>query len=145
MQYHWYYFLGYVWSLPGTVLGLLLALVYRPKKWRWSQGCLEAIGGDKIWGKPGAQTHGWIIYYRDERAQANEVLRVHERVHVIQAFIGGIFYMLIYGGHFLWNWARDDFGPWVRAYRKICWEKQAYHIDAEFEAGQRPGAWGSFG
>ena len=141
--------LGYLWSLPQlVVLGLPLALIYRAHSWTWSDGCLEAIGGDRMWGRPGAQTHGFLIFYRDERQRGRARLRVHERVHVLQAMIGGPLYTLSYGLHWLWLFAvafdGDDERPrWQRAYYRVWAERQAYRIDREFDAGERPGAWGS--
>jgi hypothetical protein len=143
MRFSWWFLPGYLWSLPGTVLGLILAVWYWPRQWRISEGCIEAVAGDRIFGKPGAQTHGWLIYYRDEKARDRQGLRVHERVHVVQGFVGGVFYMLAYGLHFLWNFAKNRFRDWDSAYRAIWAEKQAYRIQAEFNQGKRPDAWGS--
>lgn len=142
MSTRWRWFLpGYLWSLPHTLVGLLLCLVYRATDWRWSSGCIECLGGDRIFGKPGAQTHGCLIIYRDERARSDGGLRVHERVHVVQGFVGGPFFILAYVGHFAWLYAAQGFGDWRPAYRKIWAEKTAYHIQDEFNAGKRPGAW----
>lgn len=143
--------LGYVWSLPQLLLlGLPLALIYRAHSWRWNDGCLEAIGGDRIWGRPGAQTHGWLIFYRDEQQRRSKGLRVHERVHVLQAFVGGPLYTLSYGLHWLWLFAFPPraSGPvtrprWQRAYYGVWAERQAYRIQREYVDGKRPEAWGS--
>jgi hypothetical protein len=147
MKFRWWYYLLYPLALPHTLLGLLVALIYRPTSWRWSDGCIEAVAGDRIWGKPGAQTWGFLIYYRSENARAYEALRVHERVHVFQGIVGSVFFMLAYGAHFLWNYAFpkgwDGAPRWYRAYRGICFEKQAYRFDGEFSQRKRPGAWGS--
>lgn len=123
--------LGYLWSLPLVLVGLLLALLYRPTSWRWSEGCLEAIvAGDRMIGKPGAQTHGWVIYYRDELARQSARLRRHERVHVRDGLLGGVFYGLAYAFTFAWwfvfvpavplGWPR-----WKRAYYRNWFEQRA--------------------
>lgn len=141
--------LGYLWSAPQLVLlGLPLAVIYRAHSWRWSDGCLEAIGGERIWGRPGAQTHGWLIFYRDEQQRRHASLRVHERVHVLQAFVGGPLYTVSYGLHWLWLFVLagpgDGHPPrWKRAYYEVWAERQAYRIQHEFTAGRRPDAWGS--
>jgi hypothetical protein len=133
----------YLWALPHTLLGLLLCLYYRPHSWRWNQGCLECIprttliGGKRV----GAQTWGWLIFYRDEEMMARDPLRVHERVHVVQALIGGPLFPIAYGLHFLWLWALWG-NEWEISYRRVWAEVIAYQIEAEFERGERPGAWG---
>ena len=135
MSDRWRYFAtGYVLALPHTLIGLLLCLVYRAHSWRWSDGCIECIAGDRIWGKPGAQTHGWLIVYRDDAARERADLRVHERCHVVQGMLGGPLYMLAYGLHFGVRFligSRHEAYPvhwprWKHAYRGIWFEEQAY-------------------
>lgn len=135
---------GYVLALPHTLVGLVLAVVYRSHGWRWSSGCLEAIGGTferdgrtvtRIWGRPGAQTHGWLILYASERAREVVPLRAHERVHVVQAFVGGPLYALAYGACFLVLFAAQGFRDWHRAYMRSPFEVQAYG------RADRKGAW----
>jgi hypothetical protein len=46
--------------------------------------------------RTGAQTHGWIIFYRDYAAARHPLLREHEETHVLQGYIGGVFYVLAY-------------------------------------------------
>jgi len=152
----WWRWFGYVLATPNTLIGVLLALWYRSHSWRWSAGCIECIGGRKdgrtrIWGKPGAQTHGWLIVYAGARRRARSDLRVHERVHVAQAMVGSLAYLAAYGLHFAWRYVRNaayaewpsTIPRWRRAYRGICFEEQAYRIEAEFAAGKRPNAWGA--
>lgn len=144
---------GYIWSLPLTVVGLIFALVYVPRSVRWSRGCVEVV---PLWilGNPDAQTWGWLIFYRSRVARAEGDLRVHERVHVVQAFWGGMFFAAAYGAHWLWLFlfdppervgALDLAGEarWYRAYRGVYFEKVAYRVQAEYRQGLRPGAWGS--
>ena len=143
MRWHWYYLPGYVWALLNTLSGLLLVIIYRPTSWRFSDGCIEAIGGDRIFGKPGAQTWGYLIYYRDEAARARKPLRVHERVHVVHGFILGPLFLPAYGLHFVWLWLKLSRGSdWKTPYRQVWSEKLAYRIDDEYGHGDRPNAWG---
>jgi len=109
-------FLGYVWSLPHTLFGVLLLLtVYFPKRVRWSEGALDVVvrwhlipkgmdkTGDGDLDDPedfvtGGQTHGIIIFYADEYQAQRQRLRCHERIHVLQCMIfGGLLYPLLYG------------------------------------------------
>jgi len=130
----WRWFLpGYVLALPNTVIGLVLSLFYGAHHWRWSDGCLEATC-KRIIGNPGAQTHGFVIFYSHNEFRARPGLRVHERVHVVQGMLGGPLFVLAYGLHFLWLWAWSGFGPWWPAYKRICFERQAYRIQDEFIA-----------
>ncbi|UCC74950.1 MAG: hypothetical protein JSV86_10490 [Gemmatimonadota bacterium] len=148
--------LGYVWAAFNTLIGLLLAVVfYRARGFRWSDGCLEAVGGSfqrdgktvtRIWGRPGAQTWGWFIVYRTEAHVAKAPLRVHERVHVAQGMVGGPLFLLAYGLHFLIEFAwTARFRPsrWYDAYRRVWAERMAYRIEDEFRRGLRPNAWGA--
>jgi hypothetical protein len=134
MSRAWRWFLpGYVLAAPHTILGLLLAIVYRCHSWQWRDGVLTCLGGTfqrdgktitRIWGRPGAQTHGWLLVAADEDQRSRSDLRVHECVHVVQGFCGPL-YMLAYGLSFLaiWAWRR---GPWTDAYERIPFEVQAY-------------------
>lgn len=139
-------FLGYVWSSPLTLIGLLITLIYFPRSIRWSRGCIEII---PLWilGNPGAQSWGWLIFYCDKSAAENAGLRVHERVHVEQAFIGGVFFALAYAIHWLWLFAFPprlprDTPRWFRAYQAVYWEWPARRIQHEYLHGLRPNAWG---
>jgi hypothetical protein len=143
----WYFFPCYLWTLPHTIVGLLLAILYRPTSWRWRDGCLEAIS-THILGRPGAQTHGAVIFFASEAHRDRADLRVHERVHVLQGFLGGPIYVLAYVFHFAWLFAFAPKEPaeeprWKRAYRRIYFERIAYRIQAEYQAGKRPNAWGA--
>jgi len=131
----WRWFLpGYVWALPHTLVGLLLAIFYKTRSWRWSSGCLEVIA-DRIIGNPAAQTHGWLIFYSNEETRELRRLRAHERVHVVQGFIGGPLYVLAYSASFLWHWIRlklaDASAPWLWAYQLNWFEDMAYRLEDE--------------
>lgn len=170
MSRHWRYFVpGFVWVAPLTLVGLVLALVvYRARSWRWNAG-LECIGGTfvrdgrtitRIWGRPGAQTLGWLKIYADAGQRSRVDLRIHESAHVVQAFVGAILGQIVcaaiaggldfgpmwlvhaggflgavgfavaYGLCFLVPFAAQGFRDWHRAYRRNPFEIHAYHIDA---------------
>jgi len=130
--------LGHLLNIPMTIIGLLLfSLVYRATDWRWSDGCIECIGGDRIWGRPGAQTLGGAICYADERQRSRVDLRVHERVHVVQGMCGSVLYSLTYGLAFLWFYLSDPKMGWKVAYYQIPFEVQAYRI------GDKAKGWGA--
>jgi hypothetical protein len=137
--------LGYVWALPHTIVGFVLMLWYIPHRVEWRDGCLECIiSRDQLIGGKwvGAQTHGWIIFYRDAEQQARGDLSVHERVHVKQGWIGGPLYIIAYGVHFLWNWQAKRM-HWQDAYRNIWFEKAAYKEQAEYKDSKaKPAYWG---
>lgn len=64
-----------------------------------------------------------------ERVATNARLMRHERAHLLQIErVGGLLFLLTYGGHFLINYL---FGPagvrfrWYSAYRAIFWERHA--------------------
>jgi len=142
---------GYLWSLPNTLIGLLLVPLYAPQSIEWCDGCLEVIAGERkdgstrIFFKPSGQTFGWIIFYATEEKRQKASLRVHERVHVTQGFIGGPLFALTYLLCFAWSFTRNGFKDWYSAYMRNPFEIQAYRIQDEFEAGQRPDQWGSLG
>lgn len=132
-----FFFPGYMIALPHTIIGLILALAYRGRDWRWHAGCLEVVAGTftrdgkqvtRIWGRPAAQTHGWLIVYADKYARADTEIRVHERVHVVQGMIGGPLYVLAYGLTFVWHLLWDPSAGWYAAYMRIPFERQAYPI-----------------
>jgi hypothetical protein len=147
--------LGHLWALPLTLINVLLAvLVYRARSWRWSDGCLECIGGrqadgrTRIWGRPGAQTFSGLIVYASADHRADVGLRVHERIHVLHAFLLGVLLAPAYGLHFLWLLVFTPAEPtgaprWYRAYLRVWSERIAYRVQAEFRAGHRAGAWGA--
>jgi hypothetical protein len=129
--------------------------VYGSRSMRWSGRAIEIVakqnsGRTRIWGRPGAQTHGLVIFYAGTPHQDSEPLRVHERVHILQELLFGWLYLITYVGHFGINlilsyflWQNETEARWKRAYRRIIWERWAYRKQARFEAGEIPGAWGS--
>jgi len=133
--------LGYLWALPHSLVGILFLLYYRPESVKWRDGCLEGVGVDNLLGGPwvGAQTYGWVVYYRDDMQFRRGDLRVHERVHVTQSLIGGVFFPLAYGLHFLWLWGFGLRQSWRDAYYKIYFESVAYAKDANYDAARLRG------
>lgn len=149
-----------------TLLGVLLMPVYGVDKWRWRAGAIEVMAGKKkdgttkIWFAPGAQTWGLVIFCADGYNYERSPLQVHERVHILQTYLFGAFYLATYAlafafyfvivklqvdwwdRHYNENDVPDD-DVW-HAYRMIPWERWAYAKQARYEAGRLPGAWGSF-
>ena len=121
--------LGYIWSLPNTLIGLLLAVAYWPTGFRVVDGCLELRASRAMIGRPAGQTWGCVIWYDKltwgMESLGRRAIRHHEQVHVRQGMIGGVFFMLAYAAHFLYLWGRHGFG-WYSAYRAIYFERVAY-------------------
>lgn len=136
MNHKWEYFLpGYIWSLPNTLFALVVAVVfYRATNWRWSNGCIEAIGGDRMWGKPAAQCVGNVIVYSSEKWRDNGPIRAHERVHAWQAMLLGPLFLPVY--FILWGVLLIKHGSHRAAYDKHPMERQAYRLM------RNAGAWG---
>ena len=127
-----------------------------------------------IWGRPGGQSWGCrLLWFNMMAIRDGEEVNVHERAHAIQgelvnavahavlvpaawfiwgstgAVVSGLIaqgaFGAAYGLHFLFEWARQGFGPWQSAYMRIWAERLAYRADDEYMAGQRPWAWGGEG
>lgn len=115
--------LCYAWALPSTLIGLLLlATVYWPSSVRWSSGALDVVARRGLIPRWAAgQTHGWIVFYRDDRQSEKRDLRVHERFHVAQCMTWGVMYPVLYGLSSLWALVRG--GDY---YRDNVFERQAY-------------------
>ena len=138
--------IGYLWALPNTIIGLLLSLLYLPKHIRWSEGCIELSDCQRLFGGI-AQTHGFVIYYKTDSYRANKGIRVHERVHVKQAFLMGILFLIAYIGQFTWLYIKakrkHQSDPWGWAYMRIWAEEDARTVENEFRSGGLSQAWGS--
>lgn len=131
-----YFFPGYLWALPSSMIAFTIAVVfYRATDWRWSDGCLEAIGGDRMWGRPGAQCVGSIIVYRDERHRAYGVIRAHERVHAWQSMLLGPLFLPVY--FVIWSALWLKYRDHREAYTRHPMERQAYRLM------RSPDAWGT--
>lgn len=162
---------GYLFALPVTVIGFVIATVfYRARDWQWCDGVLTCVAGrlengvTRIWGRPNAQTLGWLQIYDTAEYRNYPDLRVHENVHVVQVFAGGLvgavlgalvgvlaswsvllwsgiggltgalMFSLVYGAFFLFFWAKQGFGDWYFAYRANPFEVQAYARQDKFIA-----------
>lgn len=137
-----WFLLGYVLALPHTLVGFVLAAVYRCHSFAWRDGVLEATAAGTIIGRPGAQTHGWLVIYADATQRARRDLRVHENCHVVQGFLGGPLYVLAYGLTFAWFYVVGGFGDWRAAYHRIPFERQAYARQAAYVAAPSARTWG---
>lgn len=98
MKFRWWFYPLYLWALPCVIVGLLFALVVGARRWQWSDGCLEATAPNF---PREAITFGWLIVYREGQFQADafrnaDVIRVHERAHVVQYFYLGVLFFLLY-------------------------------------------------
>lgn len=107
--------LVYVWPLPATLIGLLLALLARASggEWRRVAGVLEASGG---WparvlraglpfsGRVAAITLGHVVL-GDSQSDL-DATRVHERAHVRQFERWGGLMLMLYPLASLFAWIR---------------------------------------
>lgn len=146
--------LGYIWSLPLTIIGLCFIPIYGIEAIYWYDGCIEIIakkkknGKTRIFGEPWGQTWGYLTYYDSEEHRKNKGLRVHERFHTVQGMILGILFIPLYVAHFLWLLIFTPGVPtshprWYRAYYAIWAEKQARKAANAYLEGKNPVAWGS--
>lgn len=124
----WRWFLpGYLLALPATLVGLLLCIYYRPTGWTFRQGVLTCQAPrERVIGRPGAQTWGWLIVYTMDKPSAG--LRAHEYTHVVQGFIGGPLFLLAYGLCFAVQWPMMGFGDWRPAYEANPFERHAQRV-----------------
>lgn len=163
----WRYWIpGHIACFPLSVGYLLFCLVvYRARSLELREGVLSCVAGTferdgktntRIWGRPGAQTIGAVQCYASEEQRQRGDLRVHENVHIVEAFVvsigmlavvpvtwaalgpltwwtlvvsvfsGPLVYSLAYGVMFLVPWIASGFGPWHDAYRKNPLEVWAY-------------------
>jgi hypothetical protein len=151
---------------------------YKARNWVWYKGILTCIAGiapdgtTLIWGKPNAQTLGWVQIYDSEVSRYETNLRVHENVHVVQAFtgslvglvvvpllflaigwpwllaliigpfIGGLGFNILYGILFLYLYIKQGDKDWYQAYRNNPFEEQAYKLQDEYLANPNDDIWG---
>ncbi len=91
----------YLWALPNTIIGLLLALAYLPKSARWHKGVLEfhVRWIFPWWTTVVGQTWGCVVVYRPRRDTGGPPgleLQRHERQHVVQGLRWGPLFLLAY-------------------------------------------------
>lgn len=118
---------AYLWSLPNTLVGLLLAALFLAAgaRARWVGPALEVQGGRlgrALGSSPcrfGAITLGHVII--GTCAPELERCRAHEHVHVAQCERWGPFFIPAYLLSSLWQLARGR-----RMYRDNAFEKEAY-------------------
>lgn len=121
--------LAYLWALPTTLVGLLLALPARlgGGRWRRVDGVLEVHGPWLAWtlrrcvplaGGAAAITLGHVVLGCDERCL--ERTRAHERVHVAQCERWGPLFLPAYAVASLVGWWRHG-----DAYRANAFERSA--------------------
>ncbi len=128
------YWLGFLWSLPNTLIGLILAKVfYGGRNWEWFEGTL-LVTVERAIGNPGAQTWGVVICCVGPRnRQVVDSLRPlwdHEYRHVLQGLVFGPLFLLAYGFEWLFRFVfmpgqPKDAPRWFRAYWNLSWEKDA--------------------
>ena len=123
----------YLWVLPVSVVGLLLALLARASGGRLERkdGVLEVYGGwpakllcrgFPFCGPAAAITLGHVVLGASQHAL--EATRSHERVHVRQYERWGILFMLAYPLAGAWAWVKGGNPYWDNAF-----ERQARELD----------------
>jgi hypothetical protein len=115
----------------GWVLHALVALgfvaIYRPTNWKRSGLLWECTATRPIWFRPSAQTHGPIVFYAGDDKRTPRLL-AHERAHVLQSWLFGMYYPLTYLAWFAVAWIvllPFKGTDWRPAYRTIPWESWA--------------------
>ena len=92
-------FLGFLWALPVTCLGLLVLLAcgtYKVKKWENGVLVVEPVWM-WIWPKQIlAVALGSLILVRDVKRFDDNTLLVHEQAHVYQCYVLGPFMLVLY-------------------------------------------------
>lgn len=95
----------YLWALPATIVGMLVALIARSSGGTWARvdGVLEAAGGWPAWvllrgfpfsGAVAAITLGHVVVGVSRAALV--ATRAHERAHVRQFERWGVLLMVLY-------------------------------------------------
>lgn len=121
--------LRYLWALPVTLLGLLIALIARGSGGALQRvdGVVEAVGGWPAWvlqrgfpfsGAVAAITLGHVVVGVSRTALAQT--RAHERAHVRQFERWGVLLLLLYPLAGLLAWGRGG-----HLYLDNCFEREA--------------------
>lgn len=102
--------LGYLWALPTTAIGGLIALLSFSKPYRIQAGAVLCVSGtwfDLILRglHVAAITVGGVIFTREKVSPFGTLIR-HELVHFAQAKRWGPFFIPAYYGASLWVWLR---------------------------------------
>jgi hypothetical protein len=107
---------GWIWALPTSLIGLLIAACTGARPYRWRQaGVWQWIGHGPVWDKFtkdgfGAITFGTITIFSDALKDDATMIR-HERAHTIQAFGLGVLFLPAYllMGAMEWAAGRDGY------------------------------------
>lgn len=142
--------IGYLWSSPYGVMGLLAWLVFRlagavalPCGCAFVLDCSKTRFGRWMAGRKWAAfTLAWTILLWDP--EPDDSLITHERRHVSQALVLGVIYPVAYLASWVWCWLRtwEDIGDdlWHRrppdgvmtaAYRRNWFERDARRAAGE--------------
>lgn len=126
-------FVGYLWALPVSVIGMLLALLARASGGSYTRkyGVLEVTGGwpakllrrgFPFCGPVAAITIGHVVLGASQ--DALEKTRSHERVHVRQYERWGILFVLAYPLAGAWAWLKGGNPYWDNIF-----ERQARELE----------------
>ncbi len=107
------WFAGYVWALPVTILGLMLALLFTRLESVDEEGILHFVvqpGGPLDWYMRrfhiAAFTIGAVVTYSSADGPRQIRLVRHERAHVMQTLVLGPLFLPLYLLASLWQLAR---------------------------------------
>ena len=118
-----YFFPGYLWCLLNVLIGLGICLLGGAHGFAWRDGCLTARQ-KRLPGGALAQTWGWLILYKADDPRSESIDK-HERVHVVQSFLLGPLFLLLYPAFFLGYWLHYKKDYW-KAYYSMPFEAQAF-------------------
>jgi hypothetical protein len=86
--------LGFVWSLPLTLAGLVISVFCGPTRCEWRDGCVEIIVRRWVRGF-GTFTCGRTILYRSDQDPSYH--RAHEHSHARDCDLWGVLIVPAYG------------------------------------------------
>ena len=122
--------LFYLWASPNSIIGVLIGMIgiLSGGKAQWKRGCVEFYGGFVTWLLENMATHGiWAMTLGHtiigQNANALQIARDHEQVHVKQYERWGPFFIPVYllCSGYLWLLKKD-------CYRGNPFEVEAYDI-----------------
>jgi hypothetical protein len=126
------WFLGHLWALPVTTLGIVLALplarlhaVDREGIFHFVVRARGPLGWYVRRFRIAAFTLGAVVTYADPEGPRQPRLVRHEREHVVQTFVFGPLFLPVYGLASLWQWVRGG-----HAYRDNVFEVRARMAEA---------------
>lgn len=128
-----------IWSFPTYFLALMfiifpLRIAGQIKSRGWKEGARDFVL------KPGSflfrktkqwrgMSVGWFIFYRDEAAYADRQIRIHERQHLRQQLILGIFQWIFY--------LLMSVVIWISCHTLHAYMANPFELDARRAAGQK--------